>query len=60
MRTRFAGWSIVKQAEEFNISTDTVSKCLKELDTLYDIVQANSIILPTRKKSKKEVEMDRI
>lgn len=60
MRTRFAGWSIVKQAEEFNISTDTVSKYLKELDTLYDIVQANSIILPTRKKSKKEAEMDKI
>lgn len=60
MRTRFAGWSITKQAQEFNISTDTVSKYLKELDIIYDITQTGSIILPTRKKSKKETEMNKI
>ena len=60
MRTRFAGWSITRQAQEFNISTDTVSKYLKELDIIYDITQTGSIILPTRKKSKKETEMNKI
>ena len=59
MRTRVAGWTIVKQAEEFNISEDTVNKYVRELKELYDQTQKYSIILPIRKHSKKEEELDR-
>lgn len=59
MRTRCAGWSIIKQAIEFNVSIDTIKKDIRELKDLYDATQKNSIILPKRKKSKKELEMDR-
>lgn len=59
MRTRVAGWTIVKQASEFNISEDTVNKYIRELKELYDQTQKHSIILPVRKPSKKEIELDR-
>lgn len=59
MRTRVAGWTIVKQASEFNISEDTVNKYIRELKELYDETQKHSIILPVRKPSKKEAELDR-
>ena len=59
MRTRVAGWTIVKQAEEFNISEDTVNKYIRELKELYDQTQKYSIILTVRKHSKKEDELDR-
>lgn len=58
MRTRFAGWSIAKQAKEFNISVDTVSKYVKELSDLYDKTQETSLILPTAKQSKRNKELD--
>lgn len=58
MRTRFAGWSIAKQAEEFRVSTDTISKYVKELSKLYDETQQHSLILPTAKKSKHDKELD--
>lgn len=59
MRTRAAGWSVVKQSEEFHISVDTVNKYIKELKELYDETQKYSMILPVRKTSKKEQELDR-
>lgn len=59
MRTRVAGWSVAKQAEEFHISIDTVNKYIRELKELYDETQRHSVILPTRKSSKKEKELDR-
>ncbi|MCQ2968528.1 MAG: hypothetical protein MJ191_00125 [Clostridium sp.] len=58
MRTRIAGWTQVKQAEEFNISLDTVKTYVRELKSLYDATQKNSLILPVRKSSKKELELD--
>ena len=58
MRTRFAGWSIAKQAEEFCVSTDTISKYVQELSKLYDETQQHSLILPTAKKSKHDKELD--
>lgn len=58
MRTRVAGWSISKQAIEFNISEDTVNKYIRELKDLYDETQKHSLILPVRKQSKKEKELD--
>lgn len=60
MRTRVAGWTVVKQAEEFSISVDTVNKYIRELKDLYDETQKYSMILPTRKQSKKEKELDKI
>lgn len=60
MKTRVAGWSVTKQAEEFHISVDTVNKYIRELKDLYDETQKYSLILPVRKKSKKEQELDRI
>lgn len=58
MRTRVAGWSIVKQAQEFHVSVDTVNKYIKELKQLYDETQKYSIILPVRKHSKRERKLD--
>lgn len=60
MRTRVAGWSVVKQSQEFHISVDTVNKYIKELKELYDETQKYSMILPVRKSSKKEQELDKI
>lgn len=60
MRTRAAGWTVVKQAEEFHISVDTVNKYIKELKDLYDETQKYSMILPIRKTSKKEQELDKV
>ena len=59
MRTRVAGWTVVKQADAFNVSVDTVNKYIKELKELYDQTQIHSLILPTRKSSKKENKLDR-
>lgn len=60
LRTRIAGWKITKQATEFNISVDTAKKYIKELKELYDNTQKLSIILPVRKTSKIEDELDEI
>lgn len=59
MRTRCAGWCITKQAAEFHVSPDTVSKYIAELKKLYDTTQLNSLILPKRVTSKKEIELDK-
>lgn len=59
MRTRVAGWTIPKQAEEFHISVDTVNKYIKELKMLYDQTQVHSVILPVRKTSNTENKLDR-
>lgn len=58
MRTRVAGWTVAKQAEEFHISVDTVNKYIRELKDLYDETQKYSVILPTRKNSKIEIKLD--
>ena len=60
MRTRFAGKTIVEQAEMFNCSVDTINKYIVELKSLYDATQKNSLILPVRKHSKKEEKLDSI
>lgn len=60
MRTRVAGWTIVKQAQEFHISVDTVNKYIHELKELYDATQKYSVILPVRKTSKTEEHLDRL
>lgn len=60
MRTRFAGKTIVEQADMFNCSVDTINKYIVELKSLYDATQKNSLILPVRKNSKKEEKLDSI
>ena len=60
MRTRCAGKTIVEQAEMFNCSVDSVNKYIAELKSLYDATQKHSLILPVRKNSKKEEELDRL
>lgn len=60
MRTRCAGKTIVEQAEMFNCSVDSVNKYIAELKSLYDVTQKHSLILPVRKNSKKEEELDNI
>ena len=60
MRTRCAGKTIVEQAEMFNCSVDSVNKYIAELKNLYDATQKHSLILPVRKNSKKEEELDRL
>ena len=60
MRTRCAGKTIVEQAEMFNCSVDSVNKYIAELKNLYDVTQKHSLILPVRKNSKKEEELDKI
>ena len=59
MRTRVAGWTIVKQAQEFHIAEDTVNKYIRELKVLYDETQKHSIVLPVRKPSRLEEKLDR-
>ena len=59
MRTRFAGWNITKQANEFHISVDTVNKYVKELKKLYDETQKYSLILPLRRHTKHEDELNK-
>lgn len=59
MRTRVAGWTVPKQASEFNVSIDTVNKYIRELKDLYDETQKHSLILPVRKTSKREAKLDR-
>ncbi len=53
LTTRVAGWNITKQAEEFHISKDTVSKYIKEIKDLYDETQKYSLILPKSKRQEK-------
>lgn len=60
MRTRCAGKTIVEQAEMFNCSVDSINKYIAELKSLYDTTQKHSLILPVRKHSKKEEELDKI
>ena len=60
MRTRCAGKTIAEQAEMFNCSVDSVNNYIAELKSLYDATQKHSLILPVRKNSKKEEELDKI
>lgn len=49
IRTRVAGWTRVKQANEFNMSIGTVDNIIKRLKAKYDEVQRTDPILPPRK-----------
>lgn len=55
VKTRAKGYTIVKQAEELNLSVDQVNKDIKEIKKIYDATQVNSKILPPRVKNKKEL-----
>lgn len=49
LRTYVAGWSVVKQAGIFLMSTSTVDRIRSELRQKYDSVQPYSDLLPPRK-----------
>lgn len=55
IRTRAAGFTIAKQAEELHLSIDQVNKDIAELKRIYDVTQEYSTILPPRVKNKKEL-----
>ena len=59
LRTRIAGWSIVKQAEEMGLSTATVSRIIKNIVKKYKRVQPlYPDIFPPLKKSKYDRALD--
>lgn len=58
LRTRVAGWSIKKQAYEFNMSESTVNRVVATLKKKYDNVQRYNPLLPPRKISAKEIWLD--
>lgn len=55
IRTRAKGYTIVKQAEELHLSIDQVNKEIAKLKKVYDATQSTSLILPIRRKNKKEL-----
>ena len=55
VRTRAAGYTISKQAEELHLSIDQVNKEIAELKKRYDVTQITSKILPPRCKNKTEL-----
>lgn len=58
MRTRVAGWSRTKQAQELHMSLSSLDKHIARLKKKYDIVQKTNPLLPPRKNSAKELWMD--
>ena len=61
MRTRIAGWSIVKQSMEFGMSTATISRIIKKAKKKYDYLHKQfPERFPERKQSKFEQALDDI
>lgn len=60
LRTRVAGWSRVKQADELGMSLSTVDRLIKSLKIKYDQVQKYNPILPPRKSSSIEDALDQV
>lgn len=58
LRTRVAGWSRTKQADELGMSISSIDKIIASLKAKYDMVQKYDPLLPPRKFSAKEVWMD--
>lgn len=58
IRTRVAGWSRTKQAEELGISLSTLDRTIKLLKIKYDKVAKYNPLLPPRKNSAEETWMD--
>lgn len=56
VRTRIAGWSRTKQAQEFGMSISTVDKIISRLKKKYDNVQTYDAILPPRTHGAKNSE----
>lgn len=55
IRTRAEGYTIVEQADKLHLSVDQVNKDIAQLKKIYDATQLHSLILPPRKKNKKEL-----
>lgn len=61
LRTRIAGWSIVKQSMEMCVSTATISRIVKNIEIKYKIIQPQfPDIFPEIKSSKYEKALNTI
>lgn len=60
IRTRVAGWSRVEQSMKFGMSTQKIDRIIRRLKDKYDEVQVYDPLLPPRKHSKEEDELDGI
>lgn len=60
LRTRVAGWSRVEQSMKFNMSIQKVDRIIRSLKDKYDLVQQYDVLLPKRKHSKEEDELDKV
>lgn len=58
MRTRVAGWSRTRQADELGMSMATLDRIIARLKVKYDHVARTNPLLPPRKMSNKETWMD--
>lgn len=58
MRTRVAGWSRVRQSQEFGMSIATIDRIIRRLKVKYDNAQKYNPILPPRKFSVEETFLD--
>lgn len=60
LRTRCAGWTRIKQADELGLSLSSIDRIIKSLKKKYDQVEKYNPLLPPRKPSKEEERMDAI
>lgn len=58
IRTRVAGWSRTRQADELGVSLSTLDRIISNLKKKYDNVAKYNVLLPRRKQSAKETWMD--
>ena len=59
LRTRIAGWSIIKQSMEMGISTASISRIIKNIQTKYMIIQPQfPNVFPPLKIGKYEQALD--
>lgn len=58
LRTRVAGWTRTKQADQLGMSLSSLDRIIATLKTKYDNVQKYNPLLPPRRMSKEEEFMD--
>lgn len=58
LRTRIYGWTVREQADRLDMSVSSVNRIIKRIKNKYDDVEKYSAILPPRKNSKKEKNLD--
>lgn len=56
VRGRARGDSILKLSQALHLSIDQVNKDIADLRKVYDVVQKDCMVLPPRRKNKKDLE----